>query len=112
MVARSGLLKRITNEPFGPHMLFRAIVLFFGFLLTSTLDHSGVLRSPIGRRLYFCIYAFGKNFFEGDKIALLRERLKPGDVFLDVGGAYGYFSFIASQIVGPASKVIVIEPPR
>jgi FkbM family methyltransferase len=33
----------------------------------------------------------------------------PGDVVLDVGANIGYFSLLASQLVGPAGKVISIE---
>ena len=36
--------------------------------------------------------------------------LEPGDVFFDVGAHYGYFSVVASDLVGPTGKVYSFEP--
>jgi FkbM family methyltransferase len=41
--------------------------------------------------------------------ALLRERLRPGDVFVDVGANIGYYSLLASQLVGSRGQVYCIE---
>jgi len=35
--------------------------------------------------------------------------LAPGDVFVDVGAHVGYFSLLASHLVGPAGRVVAIE---
>jgi FkbM family methyltransferase len=35
---------------------------------------------------------------------------KKGDIFLDVGGYVGWYSIQAAKAVGPAGKVIVLEP--
>jgi FkbM family methyltransferase len=35
--------------------------------------------------------------------------LRPGDIFLDVGANVGYYSLLASGLVGPGGKVIAIE---
>lgn len=40
----------------------------------------------------------------------LIRTLKARDHFLDIGAHYGYFSLIASDITGPAGKIIAIEP--
>ncbi|MEX0643451.1 MAG: FkbM family methyltransferase [Pirellulales bacterium] len=40
----------------------------------------------------------------------LRRYLKPGGVFVDVGANEGYFSVLASCIVGPSGRVIAVEP--
>jgi FkbM family methyltransferase len=40
----------------------------------------------------------------------LRDRLAPGDVFLDIGANIGYFSVLAGRIVGPAGRVVAFEP--
>jgi len=37
------------------------------------------------------------------------DRLKSGDVFIDVGAHYGFFSLLASQIVGSQGRVISYE---
>jgi FkbM family methyltransferase len=38
------------------------------------------------------------------------SSLKPGDVFLDVGGNLGMFTIFAAKAVGPAGRVIAFEP--
>jgi len=47
---------------------------------------------------------------EPDMVAVLKALLRPGDVFLDVGANEGYFSVIASRLVGAAGHVISVEP--
>ena len=41
---------------------------------------------------------------------LIIERLQPGDVFVDVGANIGYYSVLASQLVGAAGRVHGFEP--
>jgi FkbM family methyltransferase len=48
--------------------------------------------------------------YEPPMIAVLRKYLKPGDVFVDLGANEGYFSVIASGLVGSGGRVIAIEP--
>jgi FkbM family methyltransferase len=48
--------------------------------------------------------------YEPDMEATLRRYLRPGGVFADVGANEGYFSVLAGQIVGPAGRVIAVEP--
>ncbi len=40
----------------------------------------------------------------------LKDLLKEGDTFLDIGANEGYFSVLASMLVGISGKVISIEP--
>lgn len=42
--------------------------------------------------------------------AVLRERLKLGDVVLDVGANIGNFTMLAASRVGPGGRVIAVEP--
>ena len=39
----------------------------------------------------------------------LEARLSPGDTFIDVGANVGYFSILASRLVGPNGSVVAIE---
>ena len=36
-------------------------------------------------------------------------RLRPGDAFVDVGANIGYFTLLASKLVGPAGAVVAVE---
>jgi len=39
----------------------------------------------------------------------LQQRLRPDDVFVDVGANVGYFTLLASQLVGTGGAVVAIE---
>lgn len=41
---------------------------------------------------------------------LIMESLEPGDVFVDVGANLGYFTIIASRLVGASGAVHAFEP--
>lgn len=53
------------------------------------------------------LYLFG--VWEPRMTQWLRRRLAPGDTFVDVGANIGYFSVLASQLVGPEGRVVAIE---
>ncbi|MBZ4321482.1 FkbM family methyltransferase [Streptomyces huiliensis] len=42
--------------------------------------------------------------------AFIASRLKPGDGFLDIGANLGYYTAMASRLVGPDGVVVAIEP--
>lgn len=54
------------------------------------------------------IYEFG--VWEPFVSAVALSLLGPGDTFVDVGANVGYYSVLASSIVGPTGQVISIEP--
>jgi FkbM family methyltransferase len=41
--------------------------------------------------------------------AVVRSLVRPGDVVVDVGANLGYFTVLASRLVGPAGRVIAVE---
>jgi FkbM family methyltransferase len=51
-----------------------------------------------------------KGEYEPQMREVLRRYLVPGGVFIDFGANEGYFSILASQIVGSKGTVIAIEP--
>ncbi|MGV9849933.1 FkbM family methyltransferase [Streptomyces sp. NPDC003442] len=53
------------------------------------------------------LYLFG--VWEPHMTRWLQRRLKPGDVFVDVGANIGYYSLLASPLVGRAGTVVAIE---
>lgn len=55
-------------------------------------------------------YLFMPQFFDRSERSLLRERLKPGGIFVDVGANAGVYSLTAATLVGDAGHVLAIEP--
>jgi FkbM family methyltransferase len=53
------------------------------------------------------IYYFG--MWEPYLTRWVSQRLVPGDTFIDVGANIGYFSLLASRLVGPSGRVVAIE---
>jgi FkbM family methyltransferase len=47
---------------------------------------------------------------EGDVDKLIRNNLKPGDTFIDIGSNIGYYTVLAAHLVGSEGKVVAIEP--
>lgn len=52
----------------------------------------------------------GQQLYEGETALFLMRALRPGDGFLDIGGHIGYFSLLASELVGPEGAVCTFEP--
>jgi FkbM family methyltransferase len=48
--------------------------------------------------------------YEPQLTAWLRANLRPGMTFVDIGANVGYFSVLASRLVGPEGTVIAVEP--
>ena len=58
--------------------------------------------------LHRCIYYFG--VWEPNLTRWIGQRLEPGDTFVDVGANIGYYSLLASTLVGVSGGVVAIEP--
>jgi FkbM family methyltransferase len=52
---------------------------------------------------------FAPHLYERREQAVVRERLRPGDVFLDLGAHRGLYSRLAAGVVGPTGRVIAVE---
>jgi FkbM family methyltransferase len=48
--------------------------------------------------------------FEADDTKALIESLNEGDTFIDIGAHIGYYSMLASSLIGDRGKVICFEP--
>ena len=57
----------------------------------------------VGKHLYY----FG--IWEPSLTDWMRRSLKPGALVIDVGANIGYYSLLASKLVGPGGRVIAIE---
>ncbi|MFJ5225323.1 FkbM family methyltransferase [Streptomyces sp. NPDC088400] len=53
------------------------------------------------------LYIFG--IWEPHITRWLRNRLRPGDTFVDIGANIGYYSVLASGLVGGEGRVVAIE---
>lgn len=51
-----------------------------------------------------------RGVWEPDETALIVDRLRPGDTFVDIGANIGWFTLIAARIVGESGMVIAYEP--
>jgi FkbM family methyltransferase len=77
---------------------------------------AGICTLATGRRMLLrlddlvqCTMAHAGEW-EGPIFAAVRDRVKPGDVVLDVGGHVGYSALLFADWVGPSGRVIVFEP--
>ena len=48
--------------------------------------------------------------YEPCQTQLIKDNLREGEVFIDLGANIGYFTLIASKIVGPKGHVYAFEP--
>jgi FkbM family methyltransferase len=102
---------------FGKTLLWNRMISHFRWLESSreptaearTFFGSTILVDPqdmCGRFIYY----FGT--WEPNLTHWISQRLKDGDVFVDVGANVGYFSLLASTLVG-SGHVVAVEPtPR
>lgn len=51
-----------------------------------------------------------KKTWEETETELIKRELKKGDVFLDIGANIGYYTLLASKIVGDKGRVFSVEP--
>ena len=54
--------------------------------------------------------AMAAGAYEPEQTAWARECLLPGDRFVDVGASFGWYTALASTIVGPKGSVFAFEP--
>jgi FkbM family methyltransferase len=61
------------------------------------------LADLIQRRIYLGSY-------EPEETATVHRLLRPGMTVIDVGANVGYFTLLASRLVGPTGRVLALEP--
>lgn len=61
----------------------------------------------------FMLNDFGAGrLYESETSNFLGSILEPGDTVIDIGAHVGYFTMLASALVGPAGRVFAFEPER
>lgn len=106
-----GAVARIRKEPKAPRFL--ASRLFW----TSRLCEVLPLRARLadGSTVRFRAAAMAANLwvdpsrYDGKDIAFLRQFLRPGDTFVDIGANVGVYTLYAARIVGSTGRVVAVE---
>ncbi len=75
---------------------------FFGVAITLELENMHDF-------LMFEKFRLGE-VYEAGTCRILLNQLRPGGTFIDIGANNGYFSVLASSIVGATGRVVAIEP--
>lgn len=103
-------VRRVANRLHVTHFARRVycrLLARTGVLQASCLGVDAVLKTSNSKQLVFVDYILTT---ERNMIEAALCDLGPGDTFLDVGCHYGIFSVFASKLVGPAGRVIAVEP--
>jgi FkbM family methyltransferase len=97
------IVRRIRPAPLGS-----AVAGICGLNKRRVLEtrHGRFLVSPVSH----LGYQLAHGEYEPGMTAVIRRYLKQGDVFVDLGANEGFFSVIASSLVGSSGKVIAVEP--
>lgn len=78
--------------------------------LYERLYRSGLLSRPRARRAFESAYLGYKSLLEAGPVGQLRTVVPAGSAVVDVGANIGFFSLKFARWVGPAGRVIAIEP--
>jgi FkbM family methyltransferase len=91
-------------------LLLRRMVLAKGkTVIDATVD--GVkLRLYMNDNVSERKYLFMPQFFDRAERALMREKLKPGGVFVDIGANAGIYALAAGLYLGETGRVLAVEP--
>lgn len=72
----------------------------------ATAD-GAIVRSMAKNFSSLSVYLTGER--DPELQTFIRRRLRPGDVFLDVGANVGIYTVFAGKLVGPSGRVVAIE---
>jgi FkbM family methyltransferase len=96
----------IQRLPFMKGVAARALSVLFGRRIKAVVNQASVrldLCEMIQLQMFLGLY-------EPAQTAWFKECLHPGDVFIDVGASFGYYTTLGALLVGPAGKVFAFEP--
>jgi FkbM family methyltransferase len=96
----------IQKLPFKKSAVARTLGLLFGRRIKAVVNQATVrldLCEMIQLQMFLGLY-------EPTQTAWFKECLRPGDVFIDVGASFGYYTTLGASLVGPTGKVFAFEP--
>lgn len=79
-------------------------------LLTPPVDEIDGLKMELDPLEWLQIEMLAGRPTEPATTALFRRLLQPGDTYIDVGAHVGFHALAAAQCVGPAGRVLAVEP--
>jgi FkbM family methyltransferase len=89
------------------YRMFERYIAWQPYSVVTRTRHGFRMRTQITDLLSCAIYMTGQ--WEPYLTAYMRRRLGPDDVFVDVGANIGYYSLLASRLVGAGGRVYSIE---
>jgi FkbM family methyltransferase len=101
---------RYTSSCFGKTALWNNFVAHLWWLeshVTAKTVFGNTVHVDAGDISGRYIYYFG--VWEPNLTEWIRQRLRAGDTFIDVGANIGYYSLLASALVGTSGSVVAIE---
>lgn len=96
----------IQRLPFKKEAAARALGLLFGRRIKAVVNQSIVrldLLESIQKSMFLGSY-------EPTQTAWFKQCLRPGDVFIDVGASFGWYTTLGALLVGSTGKVFAFEP--
>jgi FkbM family methyltransferase len=77
------------------------------FDFTTRTNFGAKIIGSTSEAIQTCVLFFGD--WEPNLTSFVRERLHRGDVFVDVGAYFGYYSLLAAGLVGKRGRVVAVE---
>src|SRR5438445_8148604 len=71
---------------------------------------SGVAAGLRWKRHHRYVNCYWLGHYELEIQELLKQELKAGDTFFDVGANAGFFTLVAAKLVGPGGKCVAFDP--
>lgn len=73
------------------------------------MDVHGTTMRLEPRELLDCQLIFAPQWFDRHEFAALRDTLRPGDTYVDLGANIGSLALEAARLVGPRGTVVAVE---
>ena len=82
----------------------------------NRFDQGAVVSDVLGFRMELdpteCVDAmllFSPQLYDPEEVAFIKDRVRGGDVFVDVGANIGFYTLLAASLVGDRGRVLAIE---
>ncbi len=82
----------------------------YGLGPVEVADFDGDLRFTLNLGEHMASQIFWFGYYSGEIARLMKQLLRPGDIFIDGGANIGELSLVAAKSVGPGGRVLSFEP--